>query len=60
MSDECYQQRQQKVKDQVNACDVQAQEEHSIIIVFTSNGKDKTTAAFGTTAHTVERGKMWA
>lgn len=41
MSDERYQQRQQKVKDRVDARVAQAQEERGIIIVFTGNGRAK-------------------
>ncbi len=48
MSDERYQQRQQRVKEKVDAGVAQAQDERGIIIVFTGNGKGKTTAAFDT------------
>lgn len=44
MSDERYQQRQQRVKEKVDARVAQAQDERGIIIVFTGNGKGKTTA----------------
>ena len=43
MSDERYQQRQQRVKEKVDARVAQAQDERGIIIVFTGNGKGKTT-----------------
>ncbi len=42
MSDERYQQRQQRVKEKVDARVAQAQDERGIIIVFTGNGKGKT------------------
>lgn len=41
MSDERYQQRQQRVKEKVDARVAQAQDERGIIIVFTGNGKGK-------------------
>ena len=56
MSDERHQQRQQRLKDQVDARVAAAQEERGIIIVFTGNSKGKTTAAFGTVTRAVGHG----
>jgi len=43
-----HKQRQQRLKEQVDARIEAAQERRGILIVFTGNGKGKTTAAFGT------------
>lgn len=52
-----HQQRQQRIKERVEKRVAAAQETRGILIVFTGNGKGKSTAAFGTVTRAVGHGQ---
>ena len=57
---ERHKQRQQRVKETVDAKIAAAQEEKGILLVLTGNGKGKSTSGFGTIARSVGHGKKAA
>lgn len=55
-SEERYKQRQQRLKEKVEQRIAKAQQQRGIIMIFTGNGKGKSTAAFGTVARAIGHG----
>ena len=57
MTEDRHQQRQQKLKDQVDARIAAAEQDKGLLLVLTGNGKGKTSSGFGMVLRTVGHGK---
>lgn len=60
MTEDRHQQRQQKLKDQVDARIAAAEQDKGLLLVLTGNGKGKTSSGFGMVLRTVGHGKKAA